>query len=262
MDAVAELQALLAQAEAERGQAERRESQVRGLLHRTKKARGLAAARRAELADAFEHAAAAEAAALERLGSARLALATAEREVERLADAAVGGSDPAARALSKSRDVVETTGAVVRAHERRVRELVTARERAEAALAEHDRELAHEVGRELERHLLEVAQDVDRRLGQAVEQALLLGRVVDARRAVLIDGTPPREPWTTPLASPLARYHAAETAFRLAASPLEPTFATHGPTRGGRSMAQAAAAIVDAWMQGRGEFAPPPGQAA
>src|SRR5262249_32151511 len=132
-----------------------------------------AASRRTELVEALENAAAEEQAGMDGLGPCRLAHADAERELERLADTAALGSDPAARSIAKATDAVETAASIVAAHERRVRVLAAKREQAEQVLEQHDQVTAIDEQKARERHLDLVGALVDQRLSEATAAAIV-----------------------------------------------------------------------------------------
>ena len=173
------------QATDERGDAEQRERQALFAVEDAKAAAAKSAHRRAEQVEILEQAAAAEQAGRDRLGPCRLAHADSERDLERIADTAALGSDPAARSIAKARDAVETAASIVSAHERRVRVLAGEREQAEAALAEHDGAELARVAAVVDGLVVVTATRIDSLLDDAVEAASALARLVAMR-----DGLP------------------------------------------------------------------------
>jgi hypothetical protein len=190
VDVVPDLEALVVASAAERLLAERREQRARDLLRRVQDGRSAADRIRKDLVGRVGEAEVALDACRDRLGPARLSHAQAAREVEKLADAAAAGSDPAVRALARASDVEETTGLVVAAHERRAGSASAELAAAEAALAAHDAADRERVGRELEELMRDVARHVDGQLERVCEAGLLVRSLVDRRRSLR-----PVEPW-------------------------------------------------------------------
>jgi hypothetical protein len=253
VDVIADLEVLVEQAASERVLLERREQRLRDQLDRVRSGRSAASRARAGLVEKLEVADAALQAGRDRLGPARLAYAQAQREAERLADAAAGGSDPASRALARAADVEETTGATVGAHERRVAALAAEHEATQAALAAHDAGEVERVGGELEELLADVAREVDGHLERACEGALVVHELVDRRRVMK-----PREPWQPTWLVGSAHDHLRDAALA-AFGRLEPSFARHGRTisRNSHGLSSVVANLVQCWSAARGGAAVP-----
>jgi hypothetical protein len=259
VDVVPDLEVLVEQAEVERVLAEQRAQRARDLLRRVRDGRSASDRARRELAERVGEAEVALDAARDRLGPARLEHGKAERELERLADAAAGGSDPAVRSLARQRDVVETCAEIVSAHERRAGLLSAELEAAQSALEAHDASDREHVGGELEELLQDVARHVDGQLGRVCEASLLVRGLVERRR-----GLRPKEPWA-PVWLTGAPYDHVLDAVRYALGPLEAPFVKHGRTvsRNSKPLVRVVQNAVQCWATGRGSGAAvPPAEAA
>jgi hypothetical protein len=258
VDVVPDLEALVSSAAAELALAERREQGARDLLRRVQAGRSEAARVRRELAERVGEAEVALDAARDRLGPARLEHGKALREVEKLADAAAAGSDPAVRSLARQRDVVETCGEIVAAHERRAGLLSRELEAATAALEAHDVSDRERVGGELEELMQAEAAHVDAQLEQVCGAALLIRGLVDRRRSLR-----PREPWA-PVWLTGAPYDHVLDAVRHALGPLEAAYAVHGRTisRSSKPLVRVVENALESWRTGRGSVPEVPREAA
>jgi hypothetical protein len=166
--------------------------------------------------------------------------------------------DPAVRSLARQRDVVETCGEIVSAHERRAGLLSAELEAAEAALEAHDASDRERAGGELEELMQDVARHVDGQLERVCEAGLLLRGLVDRRRSLR-----PKEPWA-PVWLTGAPYDHVLDAAKHALGPLEASFARHGRTlsRNSKPLIRVVENLIQCWSTGRGSVPEVPREAA
>lgn len=244
----------------ERLAAQERERQALFATEDAKAAASHAASRRAELANIVAAAQAVEDGCRDRLGEVRLQYGAAMRELERLADLAAAGSDPATRAVAKARDNVETLAALTAAHERRTVVAVADRERAEAELQTHDDAEAARLRAQIEQMMVTSAERIDALYSASCPELLALVAMIESYRTDHRPSSSEVTDWQ--MFTPNVQ---AQRALLPALARAEPAYARVGPSHAAThtaTMGKLIRDLMETWRRGRGEFEPQPLEAA